>query len=199
MDSHKATGEHIRIYKIKPKEWKSETKPLHPYEIFEELSEEQLQKLPSEIKMTTMMAKSDKSKVKRKGDIKLDIGYLLPEEINEIFKTLPFGITFIDKDDRVRFFSGHRIFRRTESVIGRPVQLCHPPKSVHIVEKILKAFKDGSRNYADFWIKIGDEFVYILYIPVRNGKGEYIGTLEIEQEIGKLRELKGEKKILDWK
>ncbi|KAA0006502.1 MAG: DUF438 domain-containing protein [Thermoplasmata archaeon] len=187
------------FYKVKPKEWKSNAKPLHPYEIKVDITQEQLQKLPEEIKIMMKEAKPDTSKIEREGDIKMDTGYMLPEEINALFKTLPFGITFIDKDDRVRFFSGHRIFKRTPSVLGRPVQLCHPPKSVHIVEKILKAFKDGSRNKADFWIKMGDRFIYILYIPVRDDNGEYLGTLEIEQDITELRKLEGEKKILDWK
>ncbi|MCD6474341.1 MAG: DUF438 domain-containing protein [Thermoplasmata archaeon] len=187
------------FYKVKPKEWKSNAKPVHPYEIKADITEEQLQKLPEEIKMMMKMAKPDKSRLEREDDIKLDTGYMLPEEINALFKTLPFGITFIDKDDRVRFFSGNRIFKRTASVLGRPVQLCHPPKSVHIVEKILKAFKDGSRNKADFWIKMGDKFIYILYIPVRDENGNYMGTLEIEQEISKLKKLEGEKRILDWK
>jgi len=187
------------FYKVKPKEWKSNAKPLHPYELVAKITQEQLQKLPEEIKMIMKNAKVDATKIKRKGDIKMDTGYMLPEEINALFKNMPFGITFIDSEDRVRFFSGHRIFRRTTSVIGRPVQLCHPPKSVHIVEKILRAFKDGSRSKADFWIKIGDRFIYILYIPVRGANGEYLGTLEIEQDITELKKLEGEKRILDWK
>jgi len=187
------------FYKVKPKEWKSNAKPLHPYELVAKITQEQLQKLPEEIKMIMKNAKVDATKIKRKGDIKMDTGYMLPEEINALFKNMPFGITFIDSEDRVRFFSGHRIFRRTTSVIGRPVQLCHPPKSVHIVEKILRAFKDGSRSKADFWIKMGDRFIYILYIPVRDVNGEYLGTLEIEQDITELKKLEGEKRILDWK
>jgi len=185
------------FYKVKPKEWKSDAKPVHPYEIDGGITEEQMKKLPSEL--MAAITKSDKSGLERKGDIKLDTGYMLPEEINEIFKNMPFGITFIDSEDRVRFFSGHRIFRRTASVLGRPVQLCHPPKSVHIVEKILKAFKDGSKSKADFWIKMGDRFIYILYIPIRDKRGNYLGTLEIEQDITELRKLEGEKRILDWK
>jgi len=187
------------FYKVKPKEWKSNAKPLHPYELVAKITQEQLQKLPEEIKMIMKNAKVDATKIKRKGDIKMDTGYMLPEEINALFKNMPFEITFIDSEDRVRFFSGHRIFRRTTSVIGRPVQLCHPPKSVHIVEKILRAFKDGSRSKADFWIKMGDRFIYILYIPVRDVNGEYLGTLEIEQDITELKKLEGEKRILDWK
>ena len=52
-------------------------------------------------------------------------------------------ITFVDKDDIVRYFSqgSERIFPRTKSVIGRTVSNCHPPASVHIVEKIVEDFK----------------------------------------------------------
>jgi len=195
----KQQEEQFGFYRVKPAEWKSSAKPVHPYEIEPRIEEDVIKALPEEVRNAFQEAKVDRSRIKREGDIELDIGYLLPEEINQIFKTLPFGITFIDRDDRVRFFSGHRIFRRPRSVLGRPVQLCHPPKSVHIVEKILKAFKDGSRSRADFWIRMGDKFVYILYVPVRDEDGNYIGTIEIEQEISELRKLEGEKKILDWK
>jgi len=52
---------------------------------------------------------------------------------------LPVDITFVDKEDRVRYFSQskERIFPRTKAVIGRKVQQCHPQKSLHVVEEIL--------------------------------------------------------------
>ncbi|HDH81818.1 MAG TPA: DUF438 domain-containing protein, partial [Thermoplasmatales archaeon] len=81
----------------------------------------------------------------------------------------------------------------------RPVQLCHPPKSVHIVNKILKAFKEGKKDSADFWIKMGKSFIYIRYIPIRDRNGNYMGTLEVEQDVAGIRELEGEKRLLDWK
>ena len=190
-------------YKIKPSaSWKSNEKPIQPYQVDKRITEEDIPKLPDEIKkhLTEKNLYIDKYETIRKGDIKLDKGYLLPSEINAIFKTLPFGISFIDKNDRVRFFSGgKRSFSRTESIIGRPVQLCHPPKSVNIVNKILKAFKEGKRDIADFWIKAGDSFIYIQYIPVSNEGGKYIGTLEVEQNITNLKKLEGEKRILDWR
>ncbi|RLF41567.1 MAG: DUF438 domain-containing protein [Thermoplasmata archaeon] len=188
-------------YKIKPSKWTTEEKPIYPYQIDRELTEKEVSQLPNEIKtiLTKGETEGDKHRVVREGDIRLDKGYMLSDEINMLFKTLPFGITFIDRDDRVRFFSGRRTFSRTESVIGRPVQLCHPPKSVGIVNKILKAFKEGSREKADFWINIGDSLIYIQYIPIRNEKGEYLGTIEIEQDVTDIKKLEGEKRILDWK
>lgn len=192
----------IGYYKIKPsQEWKAEAEPLHPYQIGGKLTDEQISRLPGEVKkiMESKLPEADEQRVEREGDIKLDTGYLLPEEIDEILKAVPFGITFIDRNDRVRYFSGgKRTFQRTESVIGRPVQLCHPPKSVHIVNKILKAFKEGKKDSADFWIKMGKSFIYIRYIPVRDSNGNYIGTLEVEQDVAGIRALEGEKRLLDW-
>ncbi len=198
MEEEKIFG----YYKTNPsKEWIPREKPVYPYQIDKKLTEEEVSQLPNEIKTMFKSGKTefDKQKVVRGGDIRLDKGYLLPDEINMIFKTLPFGISFIDKEDRIRFFSGRRTFIRTESVIGRPVQLCHPPKSVGIVNKILKAFKEGKREIADFWINIGNSLIYIQYIPVRNEKDEYLGTIEIEQDVTNIKKLEGEKRILDWR
>ncbi|KPU62733.1 diguanylate cyclase [Thermococcus sp. EP1] len=192
----------IGYYKVKPgDEWRPKEKPLQPYEIDPTLTAEQILGLPKEMQMVLRGQKLevDRTEVKRKGDLELETGYLSIEELNAIFKHLPIDITFVDKDDRVRFFSGgERIFARTPSVIGRPVQLCHPPKSVHIVNRILTAFKEGAKNKAEFWIKMGPRYVYILYVPVRDKKGNYLGTLEITMDISRYKEIEGERRLLDW-
>jgi hypothetical protein len=112
---------------------------------------------------------------------------------------LPVDLTFVDKDDRVRYFSDtrDRIFVRTRSVLGRKVQNCHPPQSVDVVEKILASFKDGSRDFVDFWINHRGRFVYIRYFAVRDREGNYLGTLEVNQDITGIRKLEGEKRLLD--
>ncbi|NJE07744.1 DUF438 domain-containing protein [Thermococcus sp. M39] len=193
----------IGYYKVKPgNEWRPKAKPLHPYEIDTTLTAEQILSLPKEVQMALRGQKleGDKTKVKREGDLELDVGYLSPKEIDAIFKHLPVDITFIDKDDRVRFFSGgDRIFTRTPSIIGRPVQLCHPPKSVHIVNKILNAFKEGRKDVAEFWIQMGGRFIHIRYFAVREENGEYLGTLEVVQDVTEIRKLEGEKRLLDWR
>ncbi|AMQ19348.1 DUF438 domain-containing protein [Thermococcus peptonophilus] len=191
-------------YKVNPPEWDpgEDVKPLHPWEINPELSVEQLLGLPKEVQeaLKGQPLEFDKSELKREGDIDLGTGYLNIEELRAIFEALPVDVTFIDKDDRVRFFSpGERIFGRSLSVLGRPVQLCHPPKSVHIVNKILRAFKEGRKKEATFWIRLGPKYVYIRYVPLFNEKGEYIGTLEMTMDIAPYKEIKGEKRLLDWR
>jgi len=131
--------------------------------------------------------------------IPLDTGSMTPKEINLLLKRLPIDITFVDKDDTVRYFSQseERVFPRAKAIIGRKVQNCHPPASVHIVNRILDDFKQGRRDVAEFWIQMKGMFVHIRYFPLRDENGGYIGTIEVTQNIAPLRELKGERRILD--
>ncbi len=134
------------------------------------------------------------------GRIVLPTGSFSIEELSTFFKYLPMDITFVDKDDKVRFFSlgEHRIFDRNRAIIGRDVQLCHPPGSVHIVEQILSDFKSGKESKAAFWINFKGMFVYIEYIALRNGKGEYLGVIECTQDLTKYRQLEGEQRLLSY-
>jgi DUF438 domain-containing protein len=133
--------------------------------------------------------------------IKLPSGSFSAEELMSILNTIPFDITFVDANDRVKYFSEgkERFFPRSRAIIGRKVHNCHPQKSVDIVEKIVSDFKSGERDNADFWIKLGDNFVYIRYFAVRNTDGEYLGTVEITQDIKPIQEIEGEKRIYDEK
>jgi uncharacterized protein len=132
--------------------------------------------------------------------ISLPTGELKLEELLGIFNTLPVDVSFIDKEDRVRYFSEgpQRIFLRTKSILGRKVQNCHPPKSVDVVEKILQSFKEGLRKSADFWIHLQGKYIYIRYFPVRDRQGNYLGTLEVSQEISGIQKIGGERRLLDW-
>lgn len=133
--------------------------------------------------------------------IKLPSGSFSAEELMNILNTIPFDITFVDSNDRVKYFSEgkDRFFPRSRAIIGRKVQNCHPKKSVDIVEKIVSDFKSGKRDNADFWIQLGENFVYIRYFAVRNKDGEYLGTAEITQDIKPIKEIQGEKRIYDEK
>ncbi|SHS24259.1 Uncharacterized conserved protein [Mycobacteroides abscessus subsp. abscessus] len=132
------------------------------------------------------------------GFIRMETGFLSIEQLELMLNHLPVDITFIDQDDVVRYFSHgkERIFVRTKAIIGRTVQNCHPPKSVHMVEEILQDFKSGKKDSEDFWIKFKDKYVYIRYFAVRDEKGTYIGTLEFTQNIAPIKEIGGEKRIL---
>ena len=132
-------------------------------------------------------------------EIRFPIGNLRLDELMHLLNTLPIDLTFVDKDDTVRYFSTSRdrIFTRTKSVIGRKVQNCHPPQSVDVVEKIVTSFKEGSKDSYDFWINLKGRMVYIRYFAVRDRNGKYLGTLEVTQDITNIRSLEGEKRLID--
>jgi uncharacterized protein len=132
------------------------------------------------------------------GFIKMETGMLSLKQLELLLNHLPVDLTFIDQDDVVRYFSHgkERIFARTKAVIGRTVQNCHPPRSVHVVEELLADFKAGRKETEDFWIKFRDKYVYIRYFAVRDESGKYIGTLEFTQNIDPIKAIEGEKRIM---
>ena len=134
--------------------------------------------------------------------IRLSSGAFDIGELEALFLHLPIDITFVDKNDKVRFFSHspNRVFERNRAVLGRDVRMCHPPGSVHIVEQILTDFKSGKENKAVFWISsfMKNRFIYIEYSAVRNKEGEYLGVVEVTQDITRLRLLEGDKRLLSY-
>lgn len=132
--------------------------------------------------------------------INLDVGSLSLKQINIMLKTLPVDITFVDDKDEVAYYSDteDRIFPRSKGIIGRKVQNCHPPDSVHVVEDILNKFKSGEKDVAEFWIQMEDNFIMIRYFAMRDEEGKYVGTLEVSQELSRLRTLEGERRLVQW-
>jgi hypothetical protein len=87
------------------------------------------------------------------------------------------------------------MFKRPVSVIGKPVQNCHPKHSVDKVTQLLSDFKAGKRDSAEFWINLGEKKVYIRYFAVRNKAGRYLGTLEATQDITEIKKIEGEQRL----
>lgn len=131
------------------------------------------------------------------GDIRMSMGRLSTLEVNAIMNTLPLDMTFVDADNKVKYVSQgkERIFDRPSSVIGRPVHLCHPPQSVHIVMNIVEDLRSGKKDHEDFWINFKGKFVFIRYYAVRDEAGTYLGCLEVTQDISDIKQLEGEKRL----
>jgi PAS domain S-box-containing protein len=117
-----------------------------------------------------------------------------------ILNSLPIELSFVDADDRVRYFSHEnhaKIFPRSRGVMGMKVHNCHPQKSVHMVEQILADFKAGTRDSSEFWIDMGGKKIHIRYFVVRGTQGEYLGCLETVQDITAIQQLSGQKRLID--
>jgi DUF438 domain-containing protein len=134
------------------------------------------------------------------GNISLPSGKFTSEELLAILNTLPVDLTFVDRNDKVKYFSqgNERIFDRNRAILGRDVRMCHPPSSVHIVDQIVADFKSGKADSAPFWIQMGGKFIHIEYFALRNEKGEYLGTLEMSQDLTEKRKISGDQRLLTY-
>ncbi len=132
--------------------------------------------------------------------ISMPTGRFSLSQLISLFKTLPVDLTFVDHEDTVQYFSPgrSRIFDRSRAILGRKVQYCHPPKSVHIVNQIISDFKAGKQDQARFWIQLNGRFIHIVYYAMRDDQGNYLGTLEVTQDITELRKLEGEQRLLNY-
>lgn len=138
--------------------------------------------------------------VPEKQELDVSQGKLTLEQINLIFKHLKVDLSYVDENELVKFYSDtvHRVFPRSPGVIGRKVQNCHPRESVSTVEEIIRAFRAGEQEEAEFWLEMGGKFIYIIYTAVRDDKGNFKGVLEMMQDATKIRSLTGSKRLLSW-
>lgn len=129
-----------------------------------------------------------------------DEGYMTVEQVNLLFRTIPVDITYVDENDKVIFYNRgeERVFPRSAGIIGREVKFCHPPKSVGKVLQILEAFRTGTKSEASFWIDFKGRLIYIRYFAVRDDQKNYKGVVEMSQDITDIKDIEGEKRLLEW-
>lgn len=151
-----------------------------------------------EMRLVSEEQQSAESKISE-NMISFETGNIPKVALEAMLDTLPVDITFVDSENRVRYFSNspERIFVRSKAVIGRSVQNCHPQKSVHVVNQILNDFRDNKRNKAEFWINLKGQLIYIRYFAVRDKDGTYLGCLEVSQNLTEIKKIEGEKRLLD--
>lgn len=135
-------------------------------------------------------------------DTELDVtrGKLTLEQINLIFQHMQIDLSYVDENEIMKFYTDtdHRVFPRSPGVIGRDVHNCHPKESVDMVDKIITAFRNGEQDEAEFWIDMGDKFIYILFTAVRDEQGKFRGVLEMMQDVTRIRSLQGSQRLLSW-
>ena len=170
-------------------EWKPRAEPILPYQVENPVvSREQLEKLPPEMRrvLEAQGLEPDRYKVVGKEDLDLGTGFLTLKELKAVLASLPVEVTYADKNDRVKFYTQSRLhkgFVRTKTIIGRRVEFCHPPRLEELVRKTVDEIKSGERDMAEFWTRQGDRIIRVLIVGVKNGDGEYLGTLEIVEDL----------------
>ncbi len=168
-------------------EWVPEAEPVMPYEITPEVTPELMKKLPPELRMMVGgEIEPDRYEIRGEEDIELPTGFLTPEEVDAVFRALPLEITYANMDDRIRYFSQsflHKGFVRTKTIVGRKLEYCHPPRLEYYVKHVVKQLKEGRHPYREFWTRMGGRIIRVLIVPVKNRKGEQIGTVEIVEDL----------------
>ena len=111
-------------------------------------------------------------------------GSLTVDQLNAMLNTMPMEVTFVDHEDINRYFNdGEKVFKRPTTAIGRDVYSCHPPKIEPIVRGIIDSFRKGERDNVAVWLeKVGRPF-YVNYMAVRDQNNNYLGTLELVQDM----------------
>lgn len=129
-----------------------------------------------------------------------DEGYMTPEQVNLLLQFMPVDLTYVDENDRVIFYNRgeDRVFPRSKGVIGREVKFCHPPKSVHMVIRIVEEFRAGTKDVAEFWINYKGRMIHIRYFAIRDKEKNYRGVIEMSQDVTEIQKLEGQKRLLDW-
>lgn len=123
-------------------------------------------------------------------------GELSKEILDALAKALPVDLTFVDKDDKIRYYSKSEIFHHRPSDIGTRVQDCHSERSRPKVTEILDDFRNNRNDFVEYWIDRDEKKILIRYLAVRDENGEYLGCLELDQDITEIQKMKGEKRLL---
>jgi len=171
-------------------EWRTDAEPVYPWQFEGVLDEETIERLPPEIKSVALSIqqglKPDTYRLLREGDIDMGTGFLRIEELKGILRAIPVELTFADRDGRVRFFSKSRLlkgFARVRTLLGRKLEFCHPPKLEPTIKKLFEDLKSGAKDYYEFYTSIGGRIVRVLAVAVRNDRGEFLGALEVVEDI----------------
>ncbi len=179
-------------------EWGEGIEPIYPYMVDGVIPPEKYEKLPIEIKRVIKNIKPDNYVVAGENDIEFSTGFLSPDEVEEILRSLPLELTYADKNDRIKFYTKSKLvagFPRTKTIIGRKLEYCHPPRLEKLVKSNVELLKKGEIGYRVFWTRMGDRILRVLIVGLRGKNGEYMGTLEVVEDFTDV--IKNPKEIME--
>lgn len=118
------------------------------------------------------------------GVIHMPGGHMTIRQLTALLNTIPLEISFIDAEDRNCYFNeGPKVFKRAQMALGRSVYTCHPPKVETMVRRIIGEFREGTLDKVPVWMDKGGRTMLVTYMAVRDESGEYMGTMELVQDM----------------
>ena len=122
-------------------------------------------------------------------EIMMKGGHMTLEQLEAMLNTIPLELTFVDVDNVNRYFNeGPKVFKRPGMAIDREVFSCHPPKIEQMVRKIIEDFQNGMRDQVPVWMNKNGRTMLVTYMAVRDRNRQYLGTLEVVQDMEFARE-----------
>lgn len=118
------------------------------------------------------------------GEIVMPGGHMTISQLTAMLNTIPLEISFVDADNINRYFNeGPKVFKRPQMAIDREVFSCHPPKIEPMVRAIISDFRNGKRSQVPVWMEKNGRTMLVTYMAVRDSEGQYVGTMEIVQDM----------------
>jgi len=134
--------------------------------------------------------------------IPLQVGALTASQIALLLTHLPVDVTYVDEHDEVRFYSATRnayLTASRPSSVARYKQ-CHPPTSLHRVQRILDDFATGgaTRRILDpEWrareVRVASSSIFAI-LPCAMSRATTAAALEVTQDVTAIRKLEGERR-----
>lgn len=122
-------------------------------------------------------------------EIMMKGGHMTLEQLEAMLNTIPLELTFVDVDNVNRYFNeGPKVFKRPGMAIDREVFSCHPPKIEQMVRKKIEDFQNGMRDQVPVWMNKNGRTMLVTYMAVRDRNRQYLGTLEVVQDMEFARE-----------
>lgn len=116
-------------------------------------------------------------------------GHMNVEQLTALLNTISLEITFVDAENINRFFNdGPKDFKRPAMAIDREVFSCHPPKVEAKVRQIIGEFRAGTLDEVPIWMDKNGKCMLVKYMAVRDQNHNYLGTVEIVQNMDFARE-----------
>ena len=118
------------------------------------------------------------------GEIVMPGGHMTVEQLTAVLNTVPLEITFIDANNINRFFNkGPKVFKRPRMALDREVFSCHPPKIEPMVRAIIDDFRNNRSDSVPIWMDKNGRTFLVTYIAVRDKEKNYLGTMEVVQDM----------------
>ena len=125
-------------------------------------------------------------------------------DLEAFFEAIPIRMTILDANNNIQGMNTEawgRVKVNVEERLGNSILDCHSPESASNVMKVIEDLKSGRENVIKrtFQPKDSKKAYQELYTPIRDGEGNFLGTLHLMYDISEEFRLREELEALKAK